>query len=140
MKLVNCVACAVLVSSVAEEASTPNPFPDSDAVELLRTTRSFQCDFGVEFSSSITLDDVDYEAGTARMLGNVGTTDLGAVLGRDSASFIERTPPGAVNLLTVYAWRKHEAGILQPFVAVYSRHTAVGGPSPSQFHGTCRAL
>ncbi len=136
----NYVACAVLVVLSCTGAEYTSLFPDSDAVELLRTTRSFQCDFGDEFSSSITLGDVDYEAGTARMLGNVGTANLVAVLGRDSASFIERTPPGAVNLLTVYAWRKDDDGILQPFVAVYSRHTAVGGPSPSQFLGTCRAL
>ena len=134
------VACAVLVVLSCTGGEYTSPFPDPDAVELLRTTRTFQCDFGDEFSSSITLDDVDYEAGSARLVGNVGTSEAMAVLGTEGASFIEITPVGAVNVLTVYPWRKVNDGTPQPFVAVYSRHTAVAGPSPSQFHGTCRAL
>ena len=58
------------------------------------------------------------------------------MLGTVTASFIEVTGSGAVNMFTLYAWRDDE----RQFVAVYSRHTAVAGPSPSQLHGNCRAL
>lgn len=134
------VTCVLLVALSCTGGEYISPFPDPDAVELLRTTRTFRCDFGDEFRGGITLDDVDHQAGSARLVGNVGTADAMTVLGTEGASFVEITPVGAVNVLTVYPWRKVNDGISQPFVAVYSRHTAVAGPSPSQFHGTCRAL
>jgi len=66
------------------------------------------------------------------------------VKGRERLSFIEVTPIGAVNVITVYGWEIHvsEAPVFsqQQLVAVQSRHTAVLGPSPSQLKGTCAPL
>ena len=88
--------------------------------------------------SEIVIDDVDYRDGfgSARLIGNLGTADMSAVLGSGTASFIEVTGSGAVNMLTVYAGGTTHSDSW----AVYSRHTAVGGPSPAQLHGRCLAL
>ena len=67
------------------------------------------------------------------MIGNAAAVDIILLPGADRLSFIERTPVGAVNLTTVYAWRDSDGG----FKTVHSRHTAVVGPSPQQYYGRC---
>ena len=93
---------------------------------------------------------LDGPFGSARMIGNTGSTDLLAVRGWHTLSFIEVTPSGAVNLITVYGWEIYVSvpspapGVTQrltmQFFSVWSRHTAVAGPSPSQMEGSCVAL
>ena len=80
---------------------------------------------GQDFSFHI--DGMDRVTGSARLNGNVGAEDLAPTYGAYSVSFVERVPAGSVNLTTVYAWRD-KAG---RFKAVHSRHTAIGGTSPS---------
>ena len=41
-----------------------------------------------------------------------------------------------MNLITVYGWKNTK----DRFVAVFSRHTGLFGPTPSQLHGSCLAL
>lgn len=79
------------------------------------------------------IDGIDHAKGAARIVGNAGSDDLVALDGKSSVSFVETTPAGAINLTTVYAWAD-KAG---RYKAVHSRHTAVGGPSPSQNYGFC---
>lgn len=67
------------------------------------------------------------------MIGNAAAVDLILIRAADRLSFVERTPAGAVNLTTVYAWRDSDGG----FKTVHSRHTAVAGPSPAQHYGRC---
>ena len=101
-------------------------------VELLKSAQTLRCSFE-SFGTDLVFDLVDYDAGTARLVGNAGTSPLSAVPGLSGVSFIEVTPSGAVNTYTVYAWLNAE----RRFVAVTSRHTAVAGPSPSQLNGSC---
>ena len=79
------------------------------------------------------IDAIDHAGNRARMIGNAASVDIILIRGADGLSFIERTPSGGVNLTTVYAWRDSDGG----FKTVYSRHTAVVGPSPQQLYGRC---
>lgn len=123
--------------------------PEGNMRDLL-SARSLKCSFpwyaaadwnadepkvknaGQEFGFHI--DSIDRANRSARIIGNAGAEDLGASYGADLVSFIEVVPVGSINLTTVYAWRD-KAG---RFKAVHSRHTAVGGPSPSQAYGYCQ--
>jgi hypothetical protein len=87
-----------------------------------------QADFG------FNIDSIDYKKGSARLIGNAGAEDLIAIAGDSSASFVERVPLGTVNVTTVYAYRDRAGH----FKAVHSRHTHIGGPSPSQNYGFCQ--
>ena len=124
--------------------------PSEDDRARLLSTRSLRCSFGwyasvgwdadkpsLETSTQedfqFQIDAIDPPGGRARMIGNVGAVDLILIPGADRLSFIERTPVGAVNLTTVYAWRDSEGG----FKTVHSRHTSIAGPSPQQHYGRC---
>jgi hypothetical protein len=136
----------------------PLPFPlratqmnqDASGFRALIAARSLKCSFPWYASANWQLDHpqvksasqqefgfqvdgIDYRKATARIIGNAGADDLAASQGTDSVSFIEQVPVGSLNLTTVYAWRD-KAG---RFKAVHSRHTAIGGPSPSQNYGYC---
>ena len=98
----------------------------------------FRCSFE-EMGLDVAVDAVSFEGenrfGTATLIGNNGTADMTAVRGSGSMSFIEVTPGGWANLLTVYALRRVDGG----FEAVYSRHAgAAGFPSASHDEGPCR--
>ena len=125
--------------------------PEADAVRDLRAARSLKCTFPwyasadwdedeptVKTASQVDfafhIDGIDYLKGTARIIGNAGAEDLIAISGESSVSFVERVPVGTLNVTTVYGWR-NKAG---HFKAVHSRHTAIGGPSPSQNFGFCQ--
>ena len=97
---------------------------DSDKPQLKNSTQEF----------GFNVDGIDYREGNARLIGNAGAEDLVAIRGNNFVSFIERVPIGTVNVTTVCAWRDKATH----FRAVHSRHTAIGGPSPSQNYGTCQ--
>ncbi|MCY4510397.1 MAG: hypothetical protein OXG35_26090 [Acidobacteria bacterium] len=97
----------------------------------------FRCSFK-EMELDVAVDAVGFEKenrfGTATLIGNNGTADMTAVRGFGSVSFIEVTPGGWANLLTVYALRRVDGG----FEAVYSRHAGGAGfPSASHDEGLC---
>ncbi len=115
-------------------------------------TRSFRCSLpdysqgrveqgrllvetGKEEAEAFTfhIDGIDHEAGKARLIGNAGADDLTVVGSMSSVSFIERTPSGALNITTIYAWRDS----MDRFHAAHSRHIALLGPYPSQRYGYC---
>ena len=113
------------------------PPPQPEDIEILRTARTLRCAFD-DVSSDILIDGVNHGTGfgEARLVGNVGASDVLSVRGRSIVSFIEFLP-NAVNTVTVYASKDNE----QRFVAVYSRHTVVFGvPTPSQQRGSCQVL
>ena len=141
------LAVAFLLPSGAVSSQT---FPDPATVESLRSLRSLKCEFpwyasadfdrdapSVKTASSqdlqFNIDGIDLREGAARLIGNAGADDLVALAGSQTLTFIERVPTGAVNVTAVYAWRDARGR----FKAVHSRHTAIGGPSPSQNYGYC---
>ena len=141
------VSLVVLAVPLAAQQFTP----DKAALQALRSARSFRCSFpqyatvdwdrdqpqlqtGTADDFVLQIDGVDYSTGDARMIGNVGASDLMAMAGVMSVSFIEQTPSRSVNLTSIYAWRDSMG---RRFKAVHSRHTAILGPSPSQYFGYC---
>src|SRR5688500_1233407 len=142
------VACLVAGGFIASAAQ---PWASDKNIQSLAKVRSLKCAFGwysstdwdadeptiktstLEFSRPI--DGIDRGRRAARIIGNAGADDLAVVDAGDLLSFIDRTPAGAVNLTTVYAWCDRGGR----FKAVHSRHTAIGGPSPSQHYGYCES-
>jgi hypothetical protein len=125
--------------------------PDSSSVRALTEARSLKCSFPWYASTDwdgdqptiksanqpdfgFQIDGIDLRKGSARIIGNKGANDITASQGMGSVSFIERVPVGNLNVTTVYAWRDR----MGRFKAVHSRHTAIGGPSPSQNYGYCQ--
>ena len=114
--------------------------PQPADIGVLQGAGTLTCDFD-DMPTSMVIADVNHNAegfGNARLMGNVGVSDVLSVVGREVVSFIE-FPANAVNAITVYPAKNGEGR----FLAVYSRHTAVlgwGNPSPSQQRGTCRVL
>ena len=137
IRILVAVVVAVLTTSAA--AQTPEGVrPDADDVVRLHDAATLRCEFE-NITADTIIDNVKWELaniGSARVIGAAGSSDLMAVKGSARSSFIEITPSGAVNLITVYAWTNAQGR----FVAVYSRHTAVAGPTPSQVHGSCVVL
>jgi hypothetical protein len=125
--------------------------PDAGALRALIAARSLKCSFpwyasadwdgdqpllktATQKEFAFHIDGIDFGKGSARLIGNAGAEDLVATRGDSSVSFVERVPVGSLNITTVYGWR-NKAG---HFKAVHSRHTAIGGPSPSQNYGSCQ--
>ena len=133
------VALVVTVLTTPAAAQTPySVAPDPDDAAWLRDAKTLRCEFEGMTADTI-IDNVEWnlpDMGSARVIGGTGSSDLMAVKSSARTSFIETTPAGAVNLITVYAW----TNAVGRFVAVYSRHTAVAGPTPSQVHGSCVGL
>lgn len=84
----------------------------------------------------LTITNLNDQAGSAQLIGNVGTADvLFSRLG-DQMQFLEQTPSGNLMLLNVYA--PPEPGKALP--AAYSRHVLISPANIaiSQFAGSCQ--
>ena len=87
------------------------------------------------------IDSINREKKTARIIGNVGASDVSMIPGMYALNFIEITPPGGLNLLTIDREPLERDGF---FRAVYSRHSALsplfsGTWIVSQYYGTFEA-
>jgi hypothetical protein len=146
------IALGFLIATAHAGSLSAQISADPSAVRALRGARSLKCSFpwyastdwdqdeprvksdGTQEDFGFQIDGIDYRNERARIIGNAGADDLGATTGEHSVSFVEIVPTGSVNLTTVYAWRDKSGR----FKAVHSRHTAIGGPSPSQNYGYCQ--
>ncbi len=80
-------------------------------------------------------DSIDLQKKTARLISNVGATDVEALLSLSGISFLEETGSGNFNFTTVFAESSSEGG----FIVVTSRHVnLISAPLVSQYHGTCK--
>jgi hypothetical protein len=140
----------VIVALAAARLLSAQILPDATGMRALVAARSLKCSFPWYASADwdqdqpqmksasqkefgFQIDSIDYRKASARIIGNAGADDLTATQGTSSVSFVERVPIGSLNVTTVYAWRDRTGR----FKAVHSRHTAIGGPSPSQNYGFC---
>lgn len=152
MRIRHVLPTIVLVLAAVPGISAAQIIPSAGDVKLLRETRSLKCAFPWYASAdwdadeprlktapqkdfSFVIDGINYRSGAARLIGNAGSEDLRAVLGDGSVSFVEQVSVGTLNLTTVFAWRDRAGR----FKAVHSRHTAIGGPTPSQNYGYCQS-
>ena len=78
------------------------------------------------------------EGRTAELIGNADTVSVRVVNGLNRIAFIEITPYGAVQTITVYYLAEVKGG----FKSVYSRNTAPGGVRliPSIMTGNCKLI
>ena len=88
--------------------------------------------------SGVVFDSIDTQAGTARIIGNVGAGDISVVVTPVGLTFIEKTGVGGLNFTTVFKHFVEPENVSR--VAVTSRHHGLFSPFPSQYHGTCVIL
>ncbi len=80
-------------------------------------------------------DSIDLQMQTARLISNIGASDVKVLLSLSGISFLEETGSGNFNFTTVFAESSSEGG----FIVVASRHVnLLSGPLVSQYHGTCK--
>lgn len=101
---------------------------DSGSVSVLRGN------FGSP-NVSVTFDAIDLVAGTGRLIGNAGASDIVVLASGAGLTLIESTDTGNYVFTTIFADKAKASG---EFIAVMSRHMSFDGrPFPSQYHGTC---
>ncbi len=123
-----------------------------DALSRLMATRSLKCQWdrgalgdweGGQLQAKqipgdlppLTFDAIDLKNKTARLISNVGSGDVLALLSATGVSFLEQTGIGNFNFTTVFA----DYSASGDFIAVTSRHLMLlNDPLVSQHHGTCK--
>ena len=150
MKALRYIVTALVVVCAGSAAGQQKPRPfEFDSL------KTFRCDFTEsegrrvsakgettpakrETFSDLVIDNVDYARNTARFIGNAGSESVNVINGRMTASFIETSLVGNVNMLSIFK----ETGSLDRYKAAYSRHSALttGDLTISQSYGTCRGL
>lgn len=86
--------------------------------------------------NTMIFTNIDRHKGRAKLIGNIATVDVYYLVGAESINFIEITPLGSVNLMTVYLAPSNGS---YPFVI--SRHVdVIGVPLPSQYYGLCKIV
>jgi hypothetical protein len=125
---------------------------EQDHFESLSKAKGLKCQFSTgltgdwhkgilkikegSIEGNLHFDSIDFKARQARFIGNNGTTDVTAILTAEAATFVERTPSG--NFIFTSVFPDYKRGTSE-FIAVMSRHLMfLGGPIPSQHHGTCK--
>ena len=89
-------------------------------------------DPGLEY----TFDSIGQQK--ARLIGNVGASDVIVLRTRHGLHLLEILPAGSINTTTIYSGRENVPGGY--FASVASRHPYIIGPSPSQRYGKCKVL
>ncbi|GGI82671.1 hypothetical protein [Legionella impletisoli] len=106
------------------------------------------------FSNAVHFDNIDISGkGRARLIGNLGATDVLAFATPTGITFIEKTDIGNFIYTTIFPSylgdkkinsepQKNTFLFQEAYIAVTSRHGyhPITGATPSQFHGYCRIL
>lgn len=121
---------------------------------VFKAAKTFRCTFNVRVSAEMNgdvpkpetgveqldliFDQINIEKGTARLIGNIGASDIIVVNGVNRITLLEVTDTGNVQVTVIYAGQRVDG----QFKAVHSRHTALEGRwlLPSQSYGSCLPL
>lgn len=162
MKQIFCmltVMSALVPLSAQSRQKAPEDFqklvkPDPE----FNSIRTFRCDFQTgEGRDSFTVpnarikdgglgeilfDNLNYEKGSARLIGNVGSSDVILLEGPLAVSLIERTDVGGLTITTIFKGATVGLPLARTYRAVSSRHIArtIGGESTTQHYGSCKGL
>jgi hypothetical protein len=152
------LAIAMLTALVAPiEAQSPLQTPPAD-IKALKSVRSLRCMFvkstywdfrtfpatldPVEPDTTIMVfDAIDHAKNHARMVGNIGATDVVVIDAEHLMTFLEVTNAGNPMVTVVFGQRPK--GLLSTFVAITSRHQmdpVVNLILAGQMVGSCTAL
>jgi hypothetical protein len=90
--------------------------------------------------AELVFDQIDFDKRTARLIGNVGVSQVQVFEGENLVHLIETTTSGNLNLTTIYTNEKSMSS--GSFPVVHSRHlkTSTTSPLPSQYIGLCKKL
>lgn len=92
--------------------------------------------------ATMVFDSIDIQRRVARLIGEIGATDVSIISDSGGLTFTERTPNGP-NVTTVYPYYNNAKG--GRLLMVQSRHMVIlpflmGSPAPSQYYGSCEVL
>ena len=133
----------VLAVSAAAQAATALrraeslycKFKDGSFTSWTKGKPVVELDVMTESGDPTVFHSIDLKAGTAKMMGNMGSGSIGVITTASGITFIEPTSSGNMNITTVFAGF---VGNSKRFFAVHSRHFfAFGQARPSQYHGIC---
>jgi hypothetical protein len=132
------------------------PFPtyaadDQNAWDALNEARGLKCDFGpgistewrgdepnsedTRITAQVYLNDIDFQAGKARLMGSEGAIDVSTQLSPMTVNFVGMSGMWNMSIITVYPYYLKGT---ENFPAVWSRHQYLAdGPLASQFYGAC---
>jgi hypothetical protein len=85
----------------------------------------------------IIYDNINLSKQTARLIGNVGSSDVMAISTGVGLTLIEQTATGGLNILTIYHSKKLKDG---SFPCVFSKHIELITPYPQQYYGFCKII
>lgn len=89
--------------------------------------------------TELVFDQIDTAKQAARLIGNLGVSQIQALEGSDSIHLIEITNTGNLNMTTIFLTRKGKS--IGAFPVVHSRHmNTASSPLPSQYIGLCKEL
>jgi|SRR5262245_25148011 len=140
---------ALMIATLCSAASPPEAL--SRNLPALLSAHSLKCTFGpgtgatwpggkislrpTAYDMTTHFDSIDLKGGTARVIGNAGSSDvLARVTGDAGIYFLEETRLGGLAVTFVYPLLDRD----RKFVAVMSRRMdALDRPIPSQGYGYC---
>lgn len=131
-----------LLSAVSLAAITANPVKAATAFICSHTSGITSTHDGTNFDTRATQEAMtttyaalDSAAGTAQLIGSVGSETVHYLPSDKVLNFVEVTMSGAVNTATIYLPPLPDGR----YASVYSRHTSLlmGEPMPSQWFGVC---
>lgn len=144
----------LLVAALTFFAGTVYAEGQTDAMSMLSKAKSLRCivlpgtyiDWRSRAITSkkatwgkdnrMVFDSINFKKGTARLIGNVGVSNVMVILGEAGAHFLEPTVTGNLSLYTVYAQLRGKR-----FIAAFSRHMMfLRNAIPSQYPATCQVL
>jgi len=147
-RLVLILLLLISVPCFAEDKETNNPIKDVLSAKSLKfvfnesTSATWETEapiIKIEPSGlTFVFDSIDYDKGTARIVGNQGAADIVILSGTKGVSFIELTGNG--NLISTTVFFEYSDFALKHFKAVHSRHISLApfaptGALPSQHYG-----
>ena len=120
--------------------------------EALNEAQSLKCIFGPGITTEwkagepkpedtridveVYLNDIDLQAGKARLVGSEGTADVSTEVSPMTVNFVGMSGMWNMSMITVYPYYLKGT---ENFPAVWSRHLYLkDGPLASQFYGSCR--
>ena len=110
-------------------------FKDGSFTSWTKGKPVVELDVMTESGDPTVFHSIDLKAGTAKMMGNMGSGSISVIPTSSAVTFIEPTSSGNMNITTVFAGF---VGTPKRFFAVHSRHFfAYGQARPSQYHGIC---
>ncbi len=141
----------IVISLVFNNSHAKSEIHSNRKLQLIYFVKSLKCTLGkgttglwesgnlkIEndiWNTTVHFDGINLEKGTARIIGNSGSSNVSVIKTNLGITFIEKTSLG--NLIFTTVFNSYKKGT-NKFHAVSSRHISImDKPTASQYHGIC---